>query len=144
MNYLREWPVQSQAAGLVSGLLLTRKFHEFTPWRDCDHGYGRPSWRPRVSAPATYRSGTPRNQHPAVARWHAHLHGLATAIHEISGLANQQFSPLQALSISPFYPFPVKPLLGNFYPFAVKPLLGNSVALPMFEGYYLSGLCGFS
>jgi hypothetical protein len=31
------------------------------------------------------RSGTPRNQHPAVARWPAHLHGLATAIHEISG-----------------------------------------------------------
>ncbi len=52
----------------------------------CDHGYGRPSWRPRVSVPATYRSGTPRNQHPAVARWHAHLRGLATAIHEISGL----------------------------------------------------------
>ncbi|MEE8315867.1 MAG: hypothetical protein V3R70_04885 [Syntrophobacteria bacterium] len=38
------------------------------------------------SAPATYRSGTPLNQHPAVARWHAHLRGLATAIHEISGL----------------------------------------------------------
>ena len=52
----------------------------------CDHGYGRPSWRPRVWAPATYRSGTPRNQHPAVARWQAHLHGLATAIHETSGL----------------------------------------------------------
>ena len=58
------------------------------PWITCcDHGYGRPSWRPRVSDPATYRSGTPRNQHPAVARWHAHLRGLATAIHEISGLA---------------------------------------------------------
>ena len=52
----------------------------------CDHRYGRPSWRPRVSAPATYRSGTPRNQHPAIARWHGHLRGLATAIHEISGL----------------------------------------------------------
>ncbi|MDH3555794.1 MAG: hypothetical protein OES18_08095 [Deltaproteobacteria bacterium] len=26
------------------------------------------------------------NQHPAVARWHTHLRGLATAIHEISGL----------------------------------------------------------
>ena len=25
-------------------------------------------------------------QHPAVARWHAHLRGLATGIHEISGL----------------------------------------------------------
>src|SRR5210317_132713 len=55
----------------------------------CDRGYGRPSWRPRVSAPATYRLGTPRNQHPAVARWHAHLRGLATAIHEISGLAER-------------------------------------------------------
>ena len=52
----------------------------------CDHGYGRPSWRPRMSVPATYRSGTPRNQLLAVARWHSHLRGLATAIHEISGL----------------------------------------------------------
>ena len=52
----------------------------------CDHGYGRPSWRPRVSAPAAYRSGTPRNHHPPVARWHAHLRGLAAAIHEISRL----------------------------------------------------------
>ena len=48
--------------------------------------YGRPSWRPRVSDPATYCSSTPRNQHPAVARWHVHLCGLATAIHEIFGL----------------------------------------------------------
>jgi hypothetical protein len=39
-----------------------------------------------MSAPATYHSGTPRNQHPAGARWHAHLHGLATAIHAISEL----------------------------------------------------------
>jgi hypothetical protein len=52
----------------------------------CDHGYGRFSGRPRVSAPATYRPGTPRNQHPAIARWHAHLRGLATSIHETSGL----------------------------------------------------------
>ena len=52
----------------------------------CDRGYGRPSGRPRVSDPATYRSGTPRIQLPAVARWHAHLRGLATAIHKISGL----------------------------------------------------------
>jgi len=58
----------------------------------CDHGYGRPSWRPRVSDPATYRSGTPRNQSRGtagrVAKWHAHLCGLATAIHEISGLVD--------------------------------------------------------
>jgi hypothetical protein len=40
-----------------------------------------------VSHPATYHSGTPRVQHPAVARGHAHLHGLATAIHETFGLA---------------------------------------------------------
>jgi hypothetical protein len=33
-----------------------------------------------------YRLGTPRDQHPAVAWWHAHLRGLATAIHETSGL----------------------------------------------------------
>ena len=37
--------------------------------------------------PATYHSGTPRNQHPAVSRWHAHLHGLAKVIHETSWLA---------------------------------------------------------
>jgi len=30
--------------------------------------------------------GTPRVQHPAVDRWHAYLHGLATLIHETSGL----------------------------------------------------------
>jgi len=52
----------------------------------CDHGYGRPSGRPRVSNPATYRSGTPRIRHPAVAQWHRHLRGLVTAIHETSGL----------------------------------------------------------
>jgi len=51
-----------------------------------NRGYGRPSGRPRVSHPATYRSGTPRVRSPAVSRWHAHLHGLATAIHETSGL----------------------------------------------------------
>ena len=52
----------------------------------CDRGYGRPSGRPRVSAPATYRSGTPRNQHSAIARWHILLHGLATEIREVPGL----------------------------------------------------------
>jgi hypothetical protein len=40
-----------------------------------------------MSAPVTYRSGTPRDQHPAVTRWQARLRGLATAIHETSGLA---------------------------------------------------------
>jgi hypothetical protein len=42
--------------------MLARMFHEFTPWRDCDRGYGRPSGRPQVSGPATYHSGTPRIQ----------------------------------------------------------------------------------
>jgi hypothetical protein len=53
-----------------------------------DHGYGSPPGRPRVSNPTTYRSGMPRIQHPAVARWHPHLHGLVTAIHEIFGLGS--------------------------------------------------------
>ena len=42
--------------------------------------------RPRASNPATYYSSTPRIQAPAVARWHAHPHSLATPIHELSGL----------------------------------------------------------
>jgi len=52
----------------------------------CDRGYDRPSGRPRVSDPATYCSSTPRIQSPAVTRWHSHLQGLGTPIHEISGL----------------------------------------------------------
>ena len=39
-----------------------------------------------MSDPATYCASTPRIQLPAVAQWHSHLHGLATAIHETSGL----------------------------------------------------------
>jgi hypothetical protein len=53
---------------------------------NCDHGYGRPSGRPGLSAPATYHSGTPRDQHPAVTRLHAHLRGLVTVVDETSGL----------------------------------------------------------
>ena len=52
----------------------------------CVRGYGRPYWRPRVSNPATYRSGTPRVQRPVIARWHGRLHGLATSIRELSRL----------------------------------------------------------
>jgi hypothetical protein len=44
--------------------------------------------RPRAMAPATYRSDTPRDQPPAVARWHTHLRGLATSVHETSWLAS--------------------------------------------------------
>ena len=98
---------------------LARIFHEFTPWRDCDHGYGCPSWRPRVSVPATYRSGTPRNQSRgtscqargasacaargtpilfalaalrSVPQAGSQFGGLATAIHEISGLVEKFFT----------------------------------------------------
>ncbi|MGD9336774.1 MAG: hypothetical protein PVF76_05565, partial [Syntrophobacterales bacterium] len=42
-----------------------------------------------MSPLATYHSGTPQAQHPAVARWQAHLRDLATAIHEISGLGGR-------------------------------------------------------
>ena len=45
-----------------------------------------------MSVPATYHSGTPWNQRPAVAKWHAHLRGLATAIHEIFGLTTDSGS----------------------------------------------------
>ena len=54
---------------------------------EADHGYGRPSVRPRLSVPATYHSGTPRHQHPAVVRLQAHLRGLVEPIHETSGLS---------------------------------------------------------
>ncbi len=61
-----------------------------SPLRD---GVEPEAWRPRVSVPATYSSGTPRNQSRGtagrVARGDVHLRGLATAIHETSGLANK-------------------------------------------------------
>ena len=41
---------------------------------------------PRASALATYHLGTPRDQYPAVSRWHAHLRGLVKPIHETYGL----------------------------------------------------------
>ena len=56
---------------------------ERSPLRD---GVEPEAGRPRVSHLATYRSGTVQIQHPTVARWPAHVHGLATGIHETSGL----------------------------------------------------------
>jgi len=41
--------------------------------------------------PAMYYSSTPRVQPPAVTRWHVHLHGLPTTIHEISGLGRNKW-----------------------------------------------------
>ena len=65
----------------------------------CDRGYGRPSGRPQVSDPATYCSSTPRIQPPAVVRWHAHLHGLATPSREICGFAKcHSYQKLRGLS----------------------------------------------
>jgi len=46
--------------------------------------------RLRTGSPATYYSSTPRIPLPAVARYHSHLHGLATAIHETSGLNKRE------------------------------------------------------
>ena len=89
----------------------------------CDQDYGRPSWRPQVSAPATYRLGTPRNQHPAVARWHAHLHGLATAIHETSGLGEPISSSAQC-NAEPHH------LTSNESWFAESPHLGADARFP--------------
>jgi hypothetical protein len=70
--------------------------------------------RPRVLAAATYRSGTPRNQHRAVARhathtprkrlalrerlrcaWHDHLHDLATASRTQCGLRMKQMAAIK-------------------------------------------------
>ena len=39
------------------------------------------------------------NQHPAVVRWHAHLRGLATAIHEISGVVLYKVIFLRKVSV---------------------------------------------
>ena len=58
------------------------------------------------AVPATYCSSTPRHQHPAVAWWHAHLRGIATAIEApCSALAgpkrNRESSKCEVLK--PFY-----------------------------------------
>jgi hypothetical protein len=67
----------------MNRLLRPRIWPSFSP--SC-RLYGPEAGRPRVLVPATYRSSTPRNQPPAVARWDNHLRGLATTIHETSGL----------------------------------------------------------
>jgi hypothetical protein len=63
-----------------------------------------------MSVPATYRLGAPRNQLLAVARWHSHLRGLATAIHAISGLDEDErdggakvWGEVQVLDVSSFF-----------------------------------------
>jgi hypothetical protein len=67
-----------------------------------------------MSVPATYRSGTPRTQSRGtagrVARWHSHLRGLATAIHAISELDEDEqdggakvWGEVQVLDVSSFF-----------------------------------------
>ena len=77
-------PDDTKSGVLAKGLV--RPSPDISRITCCDRGYERPSERPRMSDPAAYRLGTPRIQTPADARWHAHLCGLATAIHETSGL----------------------------------------------------------
>ena len=64
-------------------------------WQSSRASSGVPSAGSGQAHTATYRSGTPRIQHPVVARWHDHLHGLATAIHETFGLESsiRSFGP---------------------------------------------------
>ena len=73
----------------------------------CDHRYGRPSWSPqvflrqaqdRLPLRRTFqvRLGPIPRYRGTVARWHAHLCGLATATHEISGLIIQYRLPASA------------------------------------------------
>ncbi len=99
LNYLREWPVQSQAAGLVSGLLLTRKFHEsLAATTDMAVLPGVLGCRPlrrttlvRLGVNTLWLpGGTPIFFALAVLRSvpqaGSQFRGLATGIHEISGL----------------------------------------------------------
>jgi len=73
----------------------------------CDHRYGRPSWSPQVflrqaqdrlplRRTVQVRLGPIPRYRGTVARWHAHLCGLATATHEISGLIIQYRLPASA------------------------------------------------
>ena len=56
----------------------------------CDRGYGRPFLASSnvgpCDVPYRYASRPIPRYRGTVARWHDHLHGLATVIHEISGL----------------------------------------------------------
>ena len=69
----------------------------------CDHGYGRPSWRPRVSTPATYRSGTPRNQSRGTA---GRLPGGPPASPERAGSRWRAGTPIFVVSRQEFVKYP--------------------------------------
>jgi hypothetical protein len=65
---------------------LARMFHEFTPRRDCDRGYGRPSLR----AGGPLASPVCLGESLAMPGRHIHLHGIATVIHKTSGLRDSE------------------------------------------------------
>jgi hypothetical protein len=94
----------------MSNLLRPRIWPSFSP--SC-RLYEPEAWRPRVSAPATYRSGTETNTlrlpggSPilfalaalrSVPQAGSQFRGLATAIHEISGLVDYAFRGLEGLA----------------------------------------------
>ena len=60
--------------------------------------------RLRASHPATYCSSTPRVRAPAIARWHTHLYGLVTVIHEICGLYQSPWPRPDLHSVDPRTP----------------------------------------
>jgi len=92
----------------------------------CDRGYGHPSGRARISHPATYCSSTPRMQNPALARSHAHLHGLVTSIHEIAGLG---WHSQECSSVVTLY----TPLLFSWKLRSYNPRLWNQATLLPYE-----------
>jgi hypothetical protein len=88
------------------------------------------------NVPLRYASEPIPRYRGTVARWHAHLRGLATATHEISGLrvltgnASILIVSMEILENINFYPKPAVPLLGKSYPFMVRQEMGNLLKLP--------------
>jgi hypothetical protein len=94
----------------INWLLRPRIWPSFSP--SC-RLYEQEAARPRVLVPATYHSGMPRVQHPAVARWHAHLRDLVTPLHETSGLGTIPKCPVffgEAMVRQIVCSYPVLPL----------------------------------
>jgi len=64
---------------------LARIFHEFTPWRDCDHETGNPL------SPAPHRTASGIFDKRYLRQAGSQFRDLATAIHEISGLGPKNY-----------------------------------------------------
>jgi hypothetical protein len=87
------------------------------------------------------------DQHPAVARWHAHLRALATAMHEISGLgqrlpatAGLKEIPFQLphLGGAPQTGFKQFSVVNKFFGQAVKELVKEFLVRPCLFGSFLA------